>query len=134
MNERNQNIVKSIIGKRKQKVRWVFIIASLPFFLFSLWGYQYGAFLPYFIPGIICIAQFFYPTLLGWFFIFFLYLIGSALYIFAVIKDMLIMTEGQRSRIFVDFDDTVLFCILISAIIVLAAALIKLRPVRLKAE
>ena len=117
MNESQQDIVETIIGKRKQNARWVFIIASLPFFLFALWGYQYGAFLLYFIPGLICITQFFYPTLLGWLFIFCLYLIGSGLYIFVVIKDILKMIGGQRSGIFVDSDDTIFFCILISFII-----------------
>ena len=134
MSESQQNIVKSMISKRKQKARWVFIIASFPFFLFALWGYHYGAFPFYFIPGLICITQFFYPTLLGWFIIFCLYLIGSGLYIFVVIKDILELIGGKRSGIFIDFDDTVFFCILISLIIILAVALIKLRPVRFKAE
>ena len=134
MSESQQNIIRSMIGKRDQKARWIFIIASLPFFLFALWGYQYGAFPFYFIPGLICIAQFFYPTFLGWFFIFCLYFIGSGIYILAVIRDILKMIGGQRSGIFLDFDDTVFFCILITLIIVLAVALIKLRPVRSNTE
>ena len=134
MSESQENIVRRMLCKRKQKANWVFIIASLPFFLFALWGYQYGAFPFYFIPGLLCIIQFFYPTLLGWSFIFALYILGSVLYIFVVIKDILKMIEGQRSGIFVDFDDTVFFGILISLIIVLAVALIKWRPVPIENE
>jgi hypothetical protein len=134
MSENHQSNLITIIGKREQRSRWIFIIASLPFFLFALWGYQYGAFPFYFIPGLICIVQFFYPTLLGWFLIFCLYLIGSGLYIFVVLKDIFKMIGGQRSGIFVDLSDTVFFCILILLIFVLAVALIKLRPVRLKAQ
>lgn len=121
-----------MIGKRKQKARWIFIVASMPFFLFSLWGNEYGAFPIYIIPSIICLAQFFCPTLLGWFFILCLYLIGSGLYIFVVIKDILKTLGGQGVGIFVDFDDTVIFCTLISLIIILAVSFIKLRPVRLE--
>jgi len=106
----------------------------IAFFLFALWGYHYGAFPVYFILGLICVTQFFYPTLLGWFILFCLYLIGSGLYIFVVIKNILELIGGKRSGIFIDFDDTVFFSILISLIIILAVALIKLRPVRFKAE
>jgi hypothetical protein len=132
MNVSKYTILNTIIGKREQKARWVFIIASLPFFLFSLWGYQYGAFIFYFIPGLICIAHFFYPTLFGWFFIFCLYIIGSCYYLFAVFEDIYKILGGRPSGIFLDFDDTIIFSILILIIIALTFALIKLRPIRLK--
>ena len=134
MSEDKQNIAKMMFGKRQQKARWVFGIASLPFFLFALWGAPYGAFPVYFIPGMICLLQVFYPTLFVWSIIFFLYALGAGIYVFAVIRDILRMIGGRGSGIFLDFTDTVVFLVLISLIIALAITLIKLRPTRLKNE
>jgi hypothetical protein len=127
-------IMKALICRRQQKARWIFIVASLPLFLFALMGLQYGAFFVYFGLGIICLWQVFYPTLIGWAFILLVFMGGASLYLIETVKDIIKIVSGERPNIFVDFDDSMFFGIVILLILVVAVVLIKAKPVRFKTE
>ena len=120
-----------LFDRRQQKGRWLFVLASLPFLIFALIGREYGAFPLYIIPAVICIVQLFYSTMFSWIIIFSLYFIGSSVYVFLLIGDIVKIIKKVRPEALLDFDDSVVFILLVIILVVVTLGLLRYRP-RLK--
>jgi len=107
-----------IFGRRSRRGFWIYLLAALPFALFSAAGSEYCAFLLYLFPLGACLIQAAWPTLLGWLAVLSIYLTGFALYLVEFIRDLWSIFGGGIPRIFVDFNDSAVF---IGGLLVLAA-------------
>ena len=103
--------------KSPKKRRWIFLVAFVLFTLVALIGADYGAFLIYMVPAMLCILQYFYPRILVWGILFVIFLLGSVMYSCLLIADIYRLVVGVRPWTLVDVNDSVVF-ILLSAIVV----------------
>ncbi len=112
----------------KPRGSWVYLFAALPLLIFALVGLEYGAFVFYLIPALICIMQFFRPTRTVWLVLFVLYLAGTVAYVVALIKDLVRITGGGQPSILVDSDDSVVFVLLIICLLAVCYGFYRVRP------
>ena len=128
--------IKSLIVRRSQRGRWIYILSIVPLLFFALWGWEYGAFLLYFSPAILCLIQYLYPTILGWLILFSIYLAGAIVYLYVYFKDLLQLILGTKSgdSIFVDWNDSLIFTVLIALIVAIALNLYRKRPRQIKIQ
>jgi hypothetical protein len=120
----------SLITRRGKRGGWIYMLAAIPLLFFALWGWEYGAFFLYFSLAALCLIQYFYPTILGWVILFSIYMAGAATYLYVYFKDLFQLLRGVKSgnSIFIDWDDSVVFTILIALIVAIALNLYKKRP------
>jgi hypothetical protein len=122
-------VIHFLFSRRLQKWRSLFIVAALPLIYFSIWGWEYGVSLFYVIPATISIAQFFYPTMVAWIIVSFLYFIWAVSYILAVLLDLYKKVRGMpNSALFVDVNDTIFFLALTLFVTLLCLGLLIAKP------
>jgi hypothetical protein len=98
-----ENKLKKFILRPGQQSA-VYLIVALPMLLIALIGLQYGAFLLYATPAVICIIQFFRPTMLGWLLVFIPCAAMSVAWLFGLIRDLIKISINSRPSILLDFD------------------------------
>jgi hypothetical protein len=96
--------------------------------LIALVGLQYGAFLLYATPVVICIIQFFRPTMLGWLLVFIPCAAMSVAWLFGLIRDLIKISKNSKPSILLDFDDSLVFLITLAVFIGLCYWLWHVRP------
>jgi len=107
---------------------WVYLLAALPLLVFAVVGLEYGAWAFYLIPALICVVQFFRPTKSVWFVLFLLYLVGTAAYVVALVKDIVQLGGGGQPSILLDSDDSVVFVLLVIYLLAVCYGLFRVRP------
>lgn len=112
----------------KPRGSWVYLLAALPLLVFALIGVEYGAFLLYLVPALICIIQFFRPTKVVWLVVSVVYLAGTATYVVALIADLVHLARGRQPSILVDSDDSAVFVLLVVFLVSVCFGLLKVRP------
>ena len=97
--------------------------------LFSSVGWEYGVSAFYLIPAIISLAHLFYPTMLSWIIVTFLYFIWALFYILAVLLDLYKKIRSlTSSALFVDFSDTVIFLVFTLCVTLISLGLLLAKP------
>lgn len=119
------NIIRYLFGKRNIKGKWVYLLASLPFLLFALVGIEYGAFLLYFLPALLCVIQYIHPNIFLWASFLGIFTCGSVTFLFTFGKQLLGNFSGQEITNAADL--SALF-LLISVLISISIALIRWKP------
>jgi len=120
--------VQLLLTRREQERRWIFLIATLPFLMAGLMGREYGALVPYTILAVVCVIQCFYPTLLGWAMIVFLYLLGSVAFMARLINDIVKISRGSKPQILGSGVDSVVFLVLTCLFVLISVGLVRWRP------
>jgi len=115
-----------LFEKRTQPLRWLFLIVALPFLALSLPN-EYSTQI-YALPGLLCIFQFFVPTLAGWALIFAGFATVVAVYSYAFVADLIQIHSGQGASIFLDADDSVVFVLFYLLLVVATVFLYRARP------
>jgi hypothetical protein len=118
----------ALFERRDQKGKWLFVVAAVPAALFAFIGIAYGAFLPYAAIAAICIAQVFYPTIIGWAVVLAVAVVALASYGYAAVMDIVAIGRGSHPGIFMNQGDTLAFLSLLTALGVVVVGLIKYRP------
>jgi len=80
------------------------------------------------IPALLCLVQFFYPTIFLWGLFFIIFLLGSAVYFFLLLSDIYKLIIGLRPAALLDVDDSVVFILLLAILIVITFVLFVSRP------
>lgn len=117
-----------------KRFRWVYLVASVPILLFALWGVEYGAFWFYLVPAVICIAQFFVPTRLGWFVVTGLYATGALLYTWVLAARLWRLFTDEGAALFLDPDEAWEFFAVLATSYAIFASLIAFSPWFRKAD
>lgn len=126
--------IKSLFIPRYQKMRWIYLLAAFPIIAFALAGWEYGAFPLYITPAVLCLVQYFYPTVCGWFVFFSIFCIGSAAYFWLLFTDVIKIFVGDRPRALLDADDSFVFILLVILLCAITYGLFKLRPTKQRIE
>jgi hypothetical protein len=108
----------------------MFAMTGIVLILFGRIANEYGTLAPYGTPGVLCLVQVCYPTMLGWGFVVTLYAVASSLYVYALGADAIRLTRGQQAQVFVNPVDSTVFLVLDSVLIMLTLAVASSRPVR----
>jgi len=108
---------------------WVYLLAAMPVLVFAIVGLEYGAWAFYLLPALLCLVQFFRPTKPVWFVLFVLYLVGTAAYVVALIKDVGQLADGGRPSILLDSDDSVVFVLLVLYLLAMCYGMFRVRPI-----
>ena len=117
-----------LFKRRRQRHKWLFVVAAVPLALFALIGLAYGAFLPYAALAAVCIAQLFYPTWLGWGVVLATAIFALAEYGSTAVSDIIAINSGGRPSMFLNEIDTFAFASLIVLIAVVVVGLLLNRP------
>jgi hypothetical protein len=80
------------------------------------------------IPALLCLVQFFYPTIFLWGLFFIIFLSGSAVYCFLFLFDIYKLIIGLRPSALLDVDDSVVFILLLAILIGITFVLFVSRP------
>jgi hypothetical protein len=107
---------------------FAYLAASLPLLLIAIAGLQYGAFPLYAAPAVICLVQFFRPTMVGWLLIFIPYFVLSAAWAFGLARDLVLISINQNPGILLDLDDSIVFLGLLVISLGLCFWLWRVRP------
>ena len=106
-------------------MRWVYLIAGIPFVVFAISGYFYGAFFIYMVPVILCLLQYFHPTFFGWIFFSCIFTVGSCGYSLLLIKDIIRYFKGENTKILIDYGDSLVFILLLMFMLITTYLLLK---------
>lgn len=82
----------------KLKRHWLYLIIGLPFAIFSLAGWQYGAGVFYLIPAVLVAVQLVYPTVVVWWIILVPYFILATLYSFGFLLGVRSVLLGDPNK------------------------------------
>ena len=124
----NAKLLKSMFVRRKQELRWIYLVAAFPFIAFAIAGWEYGAFFLYITPAVICLIQYFYPTVIGWLFFFSIFCVGTAAYLWLLLTDVVKLFAGKRPSALLDCDDSIVFILLVILLSAISYGLFKIRP------
>jgi hypothetical protein len=116
--------------EKARRFQFVYLVAGLPFLLFALWGWEYGAFWLYFPGALLCLAQFVCPTFWGWAAVVTPVIAGAGLYLLVLAADLVRVIRGQRAEVFLSVGDTLVFLSLEALLLVLCFGLIRVCPPR----
>lgn len=117
-----------LFDRRHQPLRWVFLIAVLPFLFLALLGIEYGAFFMYIVPSVLCVIQFLFPTLLGWFIVLALYISACAVYGYVLGIDVLKLLNDQRPDKLINGTDATVFIVGFIVLLAISVVLWAARP------
>ena len=104
------------------------MIAVIPLILFGLISYEYGAFLLYIIPALLCLVQYFFPTIFLWGLFFTIFAAGSAIYSFLIISDIYKLIIGVYPSLLLDVNDSAAFILLLAILVGITFVLFTSRP------
>ena len=104
------------------------VVATFPLLFIGALGWEEGAFGWYAALALICLLQAAYPTLLGWTIAVAIYLVFSAIYVYATIADLIELARGHQASIFLSPSDDTVFAGLILAVLGIGIALVRCRP------
>ncbi len=107
----------------------VYLLCGVVFLLFAYESIEDGGFLVYCVPAVICLAQYLYPTNIGWIAVFIPFLLGSSFYLYVIFKDVYAISTGSPPGVFLNTTDTIIFSGLILFVVALTIWLWKVRPV-----
>jgi hypothetical protein len=130
MNTKLLRLRTYLFARQNSKMRWVYLVAGIPFISFAIAGYHYDAFFTYLIPALLCLLQYYYPTIFGWIVFVLVYSLGSCGYLFLLIKDIIRYVEGKRTEILIDFGDSLVFISLLLLILIITFLLFRVFPPR----
>jgi hypothetical protein len=124
--KRSKNIFNQFFSKPDRSV--VYLLVAFPWAFIALMGIEYGAFSLYMIPVVICITQFCWPTMIGWWLVFLpcvvVSIAGGCGLFFDLVKIML----KERPEILLDFDDSVFFLVGLAVFFGLCCWLWRVQP------
>jgi hypothetical protein len=103
-------------------------VAAIPALLAGLYGAEAGALVPYVLAAGAIAVCFFYPTLFGWWVIFVIYCVASALYVYALVRDLLRLGTGQTPSVLLDQSDTAVFIVWVGLLVTVTLLLWMIRP------
>lgn len=104
------------------------MIAVLPFLFLALLGIEYGAFFMYIVPSVLCVIQFLFPTLLGWFIVLALYISACAVYGYVLGIDVLKLLNDQRPDKLINGTDATVFIVGFIVLLAISVVLWAARP------
>lgn len=102
-------IGSTLFEKGKSKHKWIYLVGFVPWILIAIIGAEYGAFWFYVIPAILCLVQYFFPTILLWGVCFFLYLVPIIYYLNYLLADIYRLLVGIRPTAMVNYVDSLVF-------------------------
>jgi hypothetical protein len=80
--------------------------------LFTLMGWEHGAYVTFGIPTLICLGLALWPSRLGAAILFWPFAAGASLYGYLLVKDLTVLSQGGAPEVLVDADDSVVFVVL----------------------
>jgi hypothetical protein len=92
--------------------RAVYALAAAPLLLFTLMGWEHGAYVTFGIPTLICLGLALWPSRLGAAILFWPFAAGASLYGYLLVKDLTVLSQGGAPEVLVDADDSVVFVVL----------------------
>jgi hypothetical protein len=92
--------------------RAVYALAAAPLLLFTLMGWEHGAYVTFGIPALICLGLALWPSRLGAAILFWPFAAGASLYGYLLVKDVMVLSQGGAPSVLLDVDDSVVFVIL----------------------
>lgn len=102
--------------------RAVYAIAALPALVFTLMGWEHGAYMTFGLLTVICLALAVWPARLGAVVLFWPFAAGACLYAWLLAKDFVALARGGQTAVLLDFDDSVVFLV-VEAILIAVATL-----------
>jgi len=112
-----------LFTRRNPNYRWFFLIAAIPFTVYIVLGLEYGVISPYSISALLCIIQYFYPTIFGWIIITSIYCLMALYDLHGILGEISRLIDGLRPHVFWNVSDSVfsisLFVISVSFTIIL---------------
>jgi hypothetical protein len=112
---------------------FVYVLAAIGCLVLGLIGGDYTFLLVILVPAVLCLIQAYYQWQPMWVVIFALYLLGSLFYGGLLIRDVIALSKGTRPQALLDFDDSVVFVVLVSYIVAVTWLLYRARPWRARA-
>jgi nicotinamide riboside transporter PnuC len=122
------NVVIKDFLLRPGKRSVAYLLFALPLLLIALVGLQYGAFPLYAAPVVICIFQFFRPTMIGWLLIFLPCVAMCFAWLFGLVRDLAYIIIGARPSILLDLDDSLVFLVALALFLGFSWWLWRIRP------
>ena len=118
-----------MVGAREERRRipaWhrgVFALAAAPLLLFTLMGWEHGAYVTFGIPALIVLWLVVRPTRLAATILFWPFTAGAVLYGCLLVMDLMVLSQGGSPSVLLDTDDSVVFVLLELTLIVVAVLL-----------
>lgn len=92
--------------------RAVYGLAAAPLLLFTLMGWEHGAYVTFGVPALICLGLALWPSRLGAATLFWPFAAGACLYGYLLVKDVVVLSRGGAPSVLLDADDSVVFVVL----------------------
>jgi hypothetical protein len=105
----------------------LFLLAGGPLAFMGVLGAEEGGGY-FFVLASICLLQAAYPTLLGWALVVAIYSIVSAIYVYAVGRDLVELARGHQASILLNPTDGAVFVLLILVLLAIAVTVVLHRP------
>jgi hypothetical protein len=113
--------------------RAVYVLAAVPLLLFTLMGWEHGAYLIYGIPTLICLGLAVWPLRVGAAILFWPIAAGACLYGALLVQDGVVISQGGTPSVLLDADDSIAFLVLELTLIVVAVLFLAMwRPIALR--
>jgi hypothetical protein len=107
----------------------VYIVSALGFLFFGLMGHDFP---PYLYIGtglaLLCFFQAYYQNVAVWWGVLILYALGAAFYGWVLIEDLILLARHGHGRIFLDFDDSVVYVAFVALLFAVTIWLLNSRP------
>ena len=107
----------------------VYVVAALGFLFFGLMGHDFP---PYLYIGaalaLLCFFQAYYQHVVVWWGVLILYAVGAVFYGWALVEDLIMLAQHGHGRIFLDFDDSVVFVAFVVLMFAVTIWLLRSRP------
>jgi len=103
--------------------RGVFALAALPLLLFTLMGWEHGAYVTFGIPTLVCVCLALWPARLGAAIFFWPFTVGACVYGWLLVKDVIVLSQGGTPSMLLDMDDSVVFVALELTLVALSVLL-----------
>ena len=124
----NKGFATILFDLRHQPLRWIFLVAALPFLFLAVLGIEYGAFFMYLVPSVLCVIQFLFPTLLGWFIVLVFCISACAVYGYVLAIDVLKLLSDQRPDKLINGTDATVFIVGFAVLLAISVILWVARP------
>jgi len=111
-----------------------YLAAAALLILVSLFASSYGlrSVAPYALAATFCVAQFFLPTVVGWFLVAGFFSVVSAYYLLILVGDIGRLDEGVRASVMLDFDDSLMFLGFLFVLLSMTIWLLSSMPVSIR--
>lgn len=103
--------------------RAVYALAAAPLLLFTLMGWEHGAYLTFGVATLVCLALAAWPARLGAAVLFWPFAAGALVFGFLLLKDVWAVMTGGTVSVLLDADDSVAF-VLVELVVIAVAVLL----------